>query len=93
MIINGVNTNKFRLKLGKPPFKIDPNNPGALEKLAEANKIAHLPVLMNDGTLVQPGEMHLYQQKKSVAAVRKTVKISTRKKLGKLSKTTSNKNK
>ena len=62
MIINGVNTNRFRLKLGKPPFKENPNDPVLLAKLAEANKDASTPILMKDGTLVKPGELYLYRK-------------------------------
>ena len=88
MIINGIHSKQFRFKLGKPPFKENPNDPVLLAKLADAEKYALLPILMEDGTLVKPGELHLYRQKNCLTAPRKTARILTRRKSKSSSKTT-----
>ena len=87
MIIDGVDISKFRLKLGKPPFKIDPNNPGALEKLAEAHKDAFTPILHSDGTLEWPDFSSVRKPYAPFRSPRKTARILTRKKVKSASKT------
>ena len=44
MIINGIDTNKFRLKVGILPIKIDPNDPGRIAKFEYAKKVGLGPL-------------------------------------------------
>ena len=72
MKINGVDTRKFTIKIGTPPFTIDLNNPERLRKLEDANRTGL-------GRVIKYDDPHL---KKGKTKTSKATKKRTAQKIG-----------